>query len=555
MRNNLTRHSFAPGEPIFANAEHDNVLIAVDGIDGSGKTTVVNILTKLLAKKGVKAKSLRITQGGTIARSVSKLCIEAKERKNKITEAIYIAALQSSSIEEAVFPELEKGNSVVIDRWLASYYAYQYVGNNSALAGTIWKEHLNKQYGNTPDMKTVDLYIYCYTDVEMSNYRIQNDPNRTYQMFDYVDNLYKDVVIRGYDMYYDAFVGNKLCLDTRYLSVSAVERILTDLIDSSGIWVNTPTNDKVSFPELDEMSFNTDTSTVMGRVNGTEDSCDNMSIIRALVESRDMEIMQERMCKLTQCLCETESPETPVSIESVQKTILEAAEKINIPIQMATDTQQRDKKVAEGMAILEKGMRGLYQKNTPDSSPESKQRSTKLVPIVGDELIDLVVNKKVIENPIVGFANLTAKTYDKKLLTEIDVRISPFIRRELYRQTDNDDRHHFATEVNWENMFTDEYFGVEHNSVKGRNYIKLEAGEMILGKTMEKFQLPGNIMAEFSLRSWAARSGINQSTSLLMKPNWSGQLVLELHNALRHHVVYLEKGAVIGQVRFFRLEK
>jgi len=30
---------------------------------------------------------------------------------------------------------------------------------------------------------------------------------------------------------------------------------------------------------------------------------------------------------------------------------------------------------------------------------------------------------------------------------------------------------------------------------------------------------------------------------------------LELHNALRHHVVYLEKGAVIGQVRFFRLEK
>ena len=610
MRYSHTQYGFKSSRDIFSG--RDNVLIAVDGIDGSGKTTVVNILNSIMAEKGYPTKSLRITQSGTIAKAVSKFCVDTQKRRDKKDETIFLAALQSSTIEECVFPALEEGSHVIIDRWLPSYYAYQVIANGDKLADTIFNEHLNAKYGNTDILKTVDLYIYCYTDVEMSNYRIQNDTTREYALFDHLSNLTKDVVIRGYDMFYDNFVGNKMILDTRFLSIDGIERILRDIIEESGleqtpkpkglksVWEHLqetgqegqskqqiktsseysqkiikdlfmkhldklnsehpePGNESagLTLSELDDLSFNKDD------MRYSDKPVSQDYILWQLVASRNIEILSQGLAELINSsrgsdqdtFEQSVDTAAPPTIQSIHKTISDASKILDARIEIENTNEERDRKIQKGMAILEKGMRGLYQKNSTPNRVPQQESYTKLVPIVGQDLIDLIIDQKVIKNPIKDFANLKAKTYDKKILTEIDVRLSGFIRRELLRESDHDDKHHYAAENNWDNLFTEEYHGAEFVPEMNKTYIKLDPGEMILGKTVELFQLPNDVIAEFSLRSWSARSGINQSTSLLMKPNWGGQLVLELHNALRTRVVHLEKGAAIGQVSFFRLEK
>lgn len=173
--------------------------------------------------------------------------------------------------------------------------------------------------------------------------------------------------------------------------------------------------------------------------------------------------------------------------------------------------------------------------------------------IVNQELIDLIVKNKVIANPIDDFNTKLSDTYVNTQLTEIDVRLSGVIRRQrrVDQVTPDTLPTHQAREYNWDDIWGDKESVID----SGSSLIFLAPGEMILGETVEGFNLPENIIGEFSLRSWAAKSGLNQSTSLTMKPNWNGYLVLELHNCLKDRWLCFEPGAVIGQVSFYSIKK
>lgn len=81
----------------------------------------------------------------------------------------------------------------------------------------------------------------------------------------------------------------------------------------------------------------------------------------------------------------------------------------------------------------------------------------------------------------------------------------------------------------------------------------LEPGEFCLAATMESFNLPDNISAEFKLKSSIARSGLNQLTAVWADAGWHGSvLTLELSNVTRFHNLELEVGMCIGQMVFHR---
>lgn len=79
----------------------------------------------------------------------------------------------------------------------------------------------------------------------------------------------------------------------------------------------------------------------------------------------------------------------------------------------------------------------------------------------------------------------------------------------------------------------------------------LKPKEFILARTMEFFHLPANVFGMLTLRSWAARSGLEQSTSQVLKPGFEGHLILELVNELRHHELLIKAEAPIAQIQFF----
>lgn len=87
------------------------------------------------------------------------------------------------------------------------------------------------------------------------------------------------------------------------------------------------------------------------------------------------------------------------------------------------------------------------------------------------------------------------------------------------------------------------------------NPFYLEPGEFILAETVEIFNLPLDIAAEFRLKSSVARAGLDQALAVWCDPGWHGSvLTIELRNNCRFHTLLLQPGMKIGQVVFFKGE-
>lgn len=88
----------------------------------------------------------------------------------------------------------------------------------------------------------------------------------------------------------------------------------------------------------------------------------------------------------------------------------------------------------------------------------------------------------------------------------------------------------------------------------GTGGYRLDPGEFILAHTVEKFNLPDDICAEFKLKSSVARIGCAHLLAGHCDPGWHGSaLTLELQNVTRHHAILLNTGDRIGQMLFYRI--
>lgn len=80
----------------------------------------------------------------------------------------------------------------------------------------------------------------------------------------------------------------------------------------------------------------------------------------------------------------------------------------------------------------------------------------------------------------------------------------------------------------------------------------IEPGRLVLTTTVEKFNVPTDVMGVCMTKSTWARLGVYVLTTALM-PGWSGQLVLEITN-LNNVPVELVSGVGIAQVCFHKLD-
>ena len=83
------------------------------------------------------------------------------------------------------------------------------------------------------------------------------------------------------------------------------------------------------------------------------------------------------------------------------------------------------------------------------------------------------------------------------------------------------------------------------------NPYELVPGQFCLAQTVEVFNLPDDIAAQFMLKSSRAREGLEHLMAGYCDPGWHGSvLTLELHNSRQLWPVGLWPGMKIGQVVF-----
>ena len=90
--------------------------------------------------------------------------------------------------------------------------------------------------------------------------------------------------------------------------------------------------------------------------------------------------------------------------------------------------------------------------------------------------------------------------------------------------------------------------------VKGDEPFILHPGEFVLGQTLERVTLPGDLVARLEGKSSLGRLGLLiHSTAGFVDPGFSGNLTLELSNVANLPITIYE-GMPIGQLSFMRMD-
>ncbi|MCX6385764.1 MAG: dTMP kinase [Solirubrobacterales bacterium] len=136
-------------------------LITVEGLDGSGKTTVVSGLLDALSSRGVSARALREPGGVDTSERIRDLVKDPTLRVDPRAEALLYAAARAQLVDELLEPCLAGGGWVLLDRFVDSSLAYQGVGRDLGV-GAISAVNAFATGGLAPD-RTLLLRIAPHT--------------------------------------------------------------------------------------------------------------------------------------------------------------------------------------------------------------------------------------------------------------------------------------------------------------------------------------------------------------------------------------------------------
>ena len=179
--------------------------ISIEGLDGSGKTSIINLVTQQLKHDGVDVVSTKEPGGSTIAARVRDILVD-KETKNMdyITETLLYAACRSQHLHDFIIPNLNEGKVVISDRFVDSSYVYQGIARNlgldqvMAINSLVVKNHMPdltiyidiapekclarlkkaRKAGNKVDLESLDFY------------------NRVREGYLIINKLFKDRVVK-----------------------------------------------------------------------------------------------------------------------------------------------------------------------------------------------------------------------------------------------------------------------------------------------------------------------------------------------------------------------
>lgn len=102
------------------------IFITIEGPDGSGKTTIINMLAENLQKEGFEVMATREPGGIEIAEQIRQVILDRDNMAmDPRTEALLYAAARRQHLAEKVKPALDNGKIILCDRFVDSSLAYQ----------------------------------------------------------------------------------------------------------------------------------------------------------------------------------------------------------------------------------------------------------------------------------------------------------------------------------------------------------------------------------------------------------------------------------------------
>ncbi|TRZ36458.1 dTMP kinase [Niallia circulans] len=178
------------------------IFITMEGPEGAGKTTILEMLYEHYIEKGIKIVKTREPGGIRISEKIREIILNPDHTEmDGRTEALLYAAARRQHLVEKVIPALEDGAVVLSDRFIDSSLAYQGYARGIGIE-EIWKIN---EFAIGEVMP--DLTLYFDLDPEIGLARINKSNNREVNRLDLEQLDFHQRVQEGYYKVIDKFPG------------------------------------------------------------------------------------------------------------------------------------------------------------------------------------------------------------------------------------------------------------------------------------------------------------------------------------------------------------
>jgi dTMP kinase len=183
-------------------------LITIEGVDGSGKSTQIQLLKDYLIKQNINQVITTKEPGGTkLGQQIRELLLQSEMSPK--TELLLYACDRNHHIETVILPALNQDKWVLCDRFIDSTYAYQCFGRELPRELIYKVNYLISAYEIKPS-----LTFWLDIPIEESLKRIIRDKDR----IESADLSFHQRVQAGYQQLFD-------WQDERFKHPDSVDRI------------------------------------------------------------------------------------------------------------------------------------------------------------------------------------------------------------------------------------------------------------------------------------------------------------------------------------------
>ena len=151
------------------------MFIAIEGMDGSGKSTQIELLRQYFEQRHQEAVITREPGGTDIGEQIREILLRPENRAMAArTEALLYAASRAQHVAELIEPALAAGKIVISDRYVVSSYVYQGIARGLGLEAV---ERINQFAinGRVPDLT---IFLFVSQDQALRRKKAQKELDR-----------------------------------------------------------------------------------------------------------------------------------------------------------------------------------------------------------------------------------------------------------------------------------------------------------------------------------------------------------------------------------------